>query len=108
MALNLLKKTIKFLKKILTKNKKNGNISKSQKARYKLFNTIHRCVWEDLNDTVMSGGVELRVNIQLECTECKRRNYSTSKNKKNTTERLEINKYCKWDKKVTLHKETKK
>ena len=66
------------------------------------------CVWEDLNDTVMSGGVKLRVNIQLECTECKRRNYSTSKNKKNTTERLEINKYCKWDKKVTLHKETKK
>lgn len=65
-------------------------------------------VWEDLNDTVMSGGVKLRVNIQLECTECKRRNYSTSKNKKNTTERLEINKYCKWDKKVTLHKETKK
>ena len=56
----------------------------------------------------MSGGVKLRVNIQLECTECKRRNYSTSKNKKNTTERLEINKYCKWDKKVTLHKETKK
>ena len=51
---------------------------------------------------------ELRVNIQLECTECKRRNYSTSKNKKNTTERLEVNKYCKWDKKVTLHKETKK
>ena len=57
---------------------------------------------------LMSGGVKLRVNIQLECTECKRRNYSTSKNKKNTTERLEINKYCKWDKKVTLHKETKK
>ena len=56
----------------------------------------------------MSGGVKLRVNIQLECIECKRRNYSTSKNKKNTTERLEINKYCKWDKKVTLHKETKK
>ena len=50
----------------------------------------------------------MRVNIQLECTECKRRNYSTSKNKKNTTERLEVNKYCKWDKKVTLHKETKK
>ncbi|EJW90671.1 Ribosomal protein L33, partial [gut metagenome] len=25
---------------------------------------------------------ELRVNIQLECTECKRRNYSTSKNKR--------------------------
>ena len=50
----------------------------------------------------------MRVNIQLECTECKRRNYSTSKNKKNTPERLEVNKFCKWDNKVTLHKETKK
>ncbi len=50
----------------------------------------------------------MRVNIQLECTECKRRNYSTSKNKKNTPERLEISKFCKWDNKTTLHKETKK
>ena len=56
----------------------------------------------------ISGGVDMRVNIQLECTECKRRNYSTSKNKKTTESRLEMNKYCKWDKKVTLHKETKK
>ena len=50
----------------------------------------------------------MRVNIQLECTECKRRNYSTSKNKKNTTERLEVKKFYKWDNKVTLHKQTKK
>ncbi len=55
-----------------------------------------------------NGGVKMRVNIQLECTECKRRNYSTSKNKKNTPERLEVSKFCKWDNKVTLHKETKK
>ena len=42
----------------------------------------------------------MRVNIQLECTECKRRNYSTSKKTNKTcTERLEVNKYCKWDKK---------
>jgi large subunit ribosomal protein L33 len=50
----------------------------------------------------------MRVNILMECTECKRRNYSTSKNKKNTDGRIELNKYCKWDKKVTVHKETKK
>ena len=31
-----------------------------------------------------------RENITLECTECKRRNYMTSKNKRNNTERLEI------------------
>lgn len=49
----------------------------------------------------------MRVNIILACTECKRRNYSTRKNKKNTTGRLEMKKYCPWDKKHTLHKETR-
>ena len=48
-----------------------------------------------------------RENIILECTECKRRNYMTSKNKRNNTERLEITKYCKFCKKRTTHKETK-
>ena len=33
-----------------------------------------------------------RENITLECTECKRRNYMTSKNKRNNTDRLEIEK----------------
>ena len=46
-------------------------------------------------------------NITLECTECKRRNYMTSKNKRNNTDRLEIVKYCKFCKKRTTHKETK-
>ncbi len=49
----------------------------------------------------------MRVNIQLQCTECKRKNYATQKNKKNTTGRLEVKKYCPWDKKHTVHKETK-
>ena len=48
-----------------------------------------------------------RENVTLECTECKRRNYMTSKNKRNNTERLEIVKYCKFCKKRTTHKETK-
>jgi large subunit ribosomal protein L33 len=48
-----------------------------------------------------------RENITLECTECKRRNYVTSKNKRNNTERLEVVKYCKFCKKRTTHKETK-
>ena len=50
----------------------------------------------------------MRVNIILACTECKRRNYSTRKNKKNTTGRLEMKKYCPWDKKHTVHRETRK
>ena len=43
----------------------------------------------------------------LACTECKQRNYQTNKNKKNDPDRIELNKYCKFCKKHTLHKETK-
>ena len=45
-----------------------------------------------------------RENITLECTEFKSRNYTTSKNKRNNTERLEVVKYCKYCKKRTTHK----
>lgn len=51
---------------------------------------------------------EARDNITLACTECKNKNYRTPKNKRNTPERLELNKYCKFCKKTTLHKEDKK
>jgi large subunit ribosomal protein L33 len=37
----------------------------------------------------------------------KRRNYITSKNKQNDRERIEINKYCRWDRQHTVHKETR-
>ena len=49
----------------------------------------------------------MRVNITLACTECKQRNYNTAKNKKNDPDRLEMNKYCRFCKKHTLHRETK-
>ncbi len=49
----------------------------------------------------------MRDRVTLECTECKQRNYVTNKNKKNTTERIEIKKYCKFCNKHTIHKETK-
>ncbi|EAX47676.1 ribosomal protein L33 [Thermosinus carboxydivorans Nor1] len=49
----------------------------------------------------------MRNAITLACTECKQRNYQTNKNKKNDPDRLELNKYCKFCKKHTLHKETK-
>ena len=45
--------------------------------------------------------------VILECTECKRRNYTTKKEKRNTPERLEKMKYCKFERKHTLHKETR-
>jgi large subunit ribosomal protein L33 len=49
----------------------------------------------------------MRDIIALACPECKRRNYSTTKNKKKTTERLEMSKYCRFCRKHTAHKETK-
>ena len=45
--------------------------------------------------------------IALECTECKRRNYTTSKNRRNVQGKLELKKFCRFDRKHTLHKETK-
>lgn len=49
----------------------------------------------------------MRESITLACTECKQRNYNTSKNKQKNTDRLEFNKFCKFCKKHTVHKETK-
>ena len=48
-----------------------------------------------------------RVKITLRCSECKQRNYNTNKNKKNTPDRLSLNKYCPFCKKHTVHNETK-
>lgn len=53
-----------------------------------------------------------RQNITLECTEARKlgltpSRYVTSKNKKNTTQRLELRKYNPFLKRVTLHKEIK-
>jgi len=53
------------------------------------------------------AGKEKRVKITLVCTECKQRNYDTAKNKTNTPDRLEMNKYCRFCRKHTLHKESK-
>ena len=33
---------------------------------------------------------------RLACTECKRRNYQTEKSKRNTPDRVEFKKYCRW------------
>jgi large subunit ribosomal protein L33 len=49
----------------------------------------------------------MREIITLACGECKRRNYSTAKNKRNTPDRLERSKYCRWCRKHTVHRETK-
>lgn len=56
-----------------------------------------------------------RILVNLECTVCKNRNYTTEKNPENagkkgggkTAEKLLLRKYCKHCRKMTEHKETK-
>jgi large subunit ribosomal protein L33 len=45
--------------------------------------------------------------IKLECTQCRKVNYHSTKNKKTIKARLELSKFCKTCKKSTPHKETK-
>ena len=45
--------------------------------------------------------------IALQCTECKQKNYTTEKNRRNTPNKLELMKYCPFEHKHTLHRETK-
>jgi translation elongation factor TU len=45
----------------------------------------------------------MRENVTLQCGGCKRRNYVTTKNKKTTTGKLELSKYCRFCRKHTPH-----
>ncbi len=45
--------------------------------------------------------------IQLQCTYCKDKNYSTTKNRKTTPDRIEMKKFCRKCRKHTAHKEVK-
>ena len=49
----------------------------------------------------------MRTLVTLACTECKRRNYTTTKNKATMPDRMEIKKYCPWCHRHTVHKETR-
>ncbi|HNT26142.1 MAG TPA: 50S ribosomal protein L33 [Anaerolineales bacterium] len=49
----------------------------------------------------------MRPVINLACTECKERNYTTQKNRRNDPGRMEFNKFCPRCRKHTLHRETK-
>jgi len=51
--------------------------------------------------------VSVRVLMTLECTECKERNYSSTKNKRNHPDRMELRKFCPRCNGHTLHRETK-
>lgn len=57
-----------------------------------------------------------RIVITLECTECRQNDqqrtpgvsrYQSNKNRRNTPDKLQISKYCRYCNKHTIHKETK-
>jgi large subunit ribosomal protein L33 len=45
--------------------------------------------------------------VTLQCQECKRRNYTSTKNKKTMTERLLLKKFCRFCRKHIDHREVK-
>jgi large subunit ribosomal protein L33 len=49
----------------------------------------------------------MREIITLACLDCKQKNYTTKKNKRNTPDRLELKKFCKFCRKKQGHKEVK-
>jgi len=49
----------------------------------------------------------MRQELVMVCKECKSKNYYTSKNKNNTTTKIELKKYCRKCRKHTEHKEGK-
>ena len=49
----------------------------------------------------------MRDIITLACVDCKNRNYTTTKNKKTTPDKLELKKFCSTCRKHTAHRETK-
>jgi large subunit ribosomal protein L33 len=50
---------------------------------------------------------DVRIAVTLACETCKRRNYQTNKSKRNTPDRIELRKYCKWCGSHTPHRETR-
>lgn len=50
----------------------------------------------------------MRITFMMRCTECNEENYLTEKNKKNTSERIELMKFCPRCGKKTLHREKTK
>ncbi len=49
----------------------------------------------------------VRTLVTLACTECKERNYTTEKNRRNDPNRLELAKYCPRCRQHRLHRETR-
>ena len=49
----------------------------------------------------------MRDMVILACEGCRRRNYTTTKNKRKTPNRFEFRKYCRFCRQHMLHRETR-
>jgi large subunit ribosomal protein L33 len=49
----------------------------------------------------------MRDLVSLQCDQCKRRNYMTTRNKKKSSEKLAMRKFCPACRAHTVHKESK-
>ncbi|WP_022670836.1 50S ribosomal protein L33 [Hippea alviniae] len=49
----------------------------------------------------------MREMVTLACSECKRKNYTSTRDKKKSKEKLELRKYCPFCRKHTIHREVK-
>ena len=49
----------------------------------------------------------MRDMVTLACSDCDRRNYTTTRNKKKQQKKLEIKKYCRFCRSHKTHKESK-
>ena len=59
------------------------------------------------NSKQLKGFEMARDLVILECTECKRRNYTTDKNKRTTPDKIEIKKFDPVVRKHVIYKEAK-
>ena len=50
---------------------------------------------------------DVRIAVTLACEDCKRRNYQTNKSKRNNPDRIALQKFCKWCRRHTGHRETR-
>jgi large subunit ribosomal protein L33 len=50
---------------------------------------------------------EARIVINMGCTDCRERNYTSSKNRRNDSQRMELKKYCPRCRSHTTHREVR-
>jgi large subunit ribosomal protein L33 len=63
--------------------------------------------WTRARLAVAMARGDVRIAVTLACESCKRRNYQTNKSKRNTPDRIELRKYCRWCGKHQPHRETR-